>query len=256
MSKSALFAGLGQGLMALGQNVGEAYRMKAIEELRQENLQQNWAREDKMRAEDRAFQKDIQKENREYQETVRAEDRSDRVMLNNQRYTQTKALADLERDRKDSEKVAKKVFEQDDKGNNFQVSYDKSGKEISRIQYDPSQDNDTPQATLKEAESYFKQAEALMELDPEGNKERIEKLFMDGRAILRRNGQSIDPELLSVFKQFMNGTNEKPAEPSNTKPTLRDPMSSVGGSKPAANGLMTPNYLDINQQELGSYLKG
>lgn len=64
MSKSALYAGLGQGLMALGNHVGEAYRMQSIEELRQQNLEQNWARQDAQRERDIAREDKLRAENR------------------------------------------------------------------------------------------------------------------------------------------------------------------------------------------------
>lgn len=57
MSKSALYAGLGQGLMALGQGVGNAMQTMALENLRQQNIEKNWARQDKIRSEDNAIQK-------------------------------------------------------------------------------------------------------------------------------------------------------------------------------------------------------
>lgn len=95
MSKSALFAGLGQGLMSLGQNVGEAYRMKAIEELRQENLQQNWARQDAIRAEDRAWQTQQTKEQRDHQAALLKEQRAYTEGRDNAKFEQDLELAKL-----------------------------------------------------------------------------------------------------------------------------------------------------------------
>lgn len=66
MSKAALFAGLGQGLMAAGQTFGRAYEQISLEKLRQENLERNWKRDDRLRAEDRAWKDKIRTEDLEY----------------------------------------------------------------------------------------------------------------------------------------------------------------------------------------------
>ncbi|MBJ2129049.1 hypothetical protein JC525_08880 [Alteromonas sp. IB21] len=101
MSKSALFAGLGQGLMAAGQNIGEAYRMKAIEELRQENLQQNWAREDKIR------ELDIAREDK----------------LRTEKYA-----------REDANKVTSTLIEKRDDGSKFKIGKNAAGEQVTSEQ--------------------------------------------------------------------------------------------------------------------------
>ncbi len=111
MSKSALYAGLGQGLMSLGQNVGEAYRMKAIEELRQENLKQNWARQDAIRAEDRAW----------------------KIERDEAKFGQQKEVAQMGFDREDAKTPSKEVYEEVD-GKRFKVAYGKDGNEIKRTE--------------------------------------------------------------------------------------------------------------------------
>lgn len=95
MSKSALYAGLGQGLMSLGKNVGEAYRMKAIEELRQQNLEQNWARQDKLRAEDRAYDAKKTADQRAYAQTALKEQRAYTEGRDKLKYEQDLELAKL-----------------------------------------------------------------------------------------------------------------------------------------------------------------
>lgn len=81
--------------MALGQNVGEAYRMKAIEELRQENLKQNWARQDAIRAEDRAYDAKKTKEEREHQAAQLKEQRAYTESRDKLKYEQDLELAKL-----------------------------------------------------------------------------------------------------------------------------------------------------------------
>jgi hypothetical protein len=73
MSKSALYAGLGQGLMSLGQGVGNAIQTMTIEDLRKQNMQENWARQDANKADDRKHQASLTADNRDYAETVTAE---------------------------------------------------------------------------------------------------------------------------------------------------------------------------------------
>ena len=221
MSKSALFAGLGQGLMAAGQNIGEAYRMKAIEELRQENLQQNWAREDKIRAEDR-----------KQQEKVRAEDRADRVMQSNQSFAQRKALAEMGWAREDSSKDVKTVFETDDEGNHYQVSYNKNGEESNRVQYDPSKDTDTPKSVIEESKIYRARAEALREQDPEGNKERIDELYEQSVEVLKRARVGGDSELKSQFISALEDSEK--ANQDNKSVTASKGSDQVIESKPDA----------------------
>ena len=58
MSKAAVYAGLGQGLMAFGQGAGRAIETMAIENLRQQNLEKNWARQAEEREKDRALQRE------------------------------------------------------------------------------------------------------------------------------------------------------------------------------------------------------
>lgn len=57
MSKSALYAGLGAGLSSFGQSVGQMMQAMTLEELREKNLREKWARQDKLRSEDMAYQK-------------------------------------------------------------------------------------------------------------------------------------------------------------------------------------------------------
>ena len=86
MSKAAVYAGLGQGLMSLGQGVGKAFEVTAIEKLREENMRQNWARQDAIRAEDQAIRAEqyndtklYRQEQAELQQTNRAEDQANRA---------------------------------------------------------------------------------------------------------------------------------------------------------------------------------
>lgn len=58
MSKSAVYAGLGQGLMAAGQGFARAVETMSIEQLRQQNLRENWARQDQIRSEDMAYRRE------------------------------------------------------------------------------------------------------------------------------------------------------------------------------------------------------
>lgn len=127
MSKSALFAGLGQGLMSLGQNVGEAYRMTAIEELRQQNLEQNWARQDAIRAEDRAYDAKKTADQRAYAQTALKEQRA---------YTEGRD---------------KLKYEQD--------------LELAKLKDGTS--TRLPDSVKEQANSFFKQAEQLQDTDPE-----------------------------------------------------------------------------------------
>ena len=112
MSKSALFAGLGQGLMSLGQNVGEAYRMKAIEELRQENLQQNWARQDAMRERDIAREDKLRAENFAREDNIRA-----------QNYA-----------REDAKTVTNTSIETRDDGSKFKIGKNAAGDQVTSEQ--------------------------------------------------------------------------------------------------------------------------
>lgn len=74
MSKAALFAGLGQGLMAAGQSFGRAFENMSIEKLRQQNIEKNWAREDRLRAEDNAREDRIRAEEITRQDKIRSDD--------------------------------------------------------------------------------------------------------------------------------------------------------------------------------------
>lgn len=149
MSKSALYAGLGRGLMALGNHVGEAYRMQSIEELRQQNLEQNWARQDAVRAEDRAFQAKQTQEQRDYNQTLlndqreyqAAQTESNReweLARDDQKFRQQKGLLQDTRDYEENKTGVKNVIEADENGNKFEVSYNSQGKEVSRSQLKPS----------------------------------------------------------------------------------------------------------------------
>ena len=69
MSKAALYKGLSGGLMALGQGMGRAIETMTIEEMRQKNMRENWARQDKMRAEDRAERQANRAEDIAYRES-------------------------------------------------------------------------------------------------------------------------------------------------------------------------------------------
>jgi len=74
MSKSAIFAGLGQGLMALGQGAGKAIETMSFEKLRQQNLESNWARQDAARAEDRQYSNTIRQEDMAVRSSERNQD--------------------------------------------------------------------------------------------------------------------------------------------------------------------------------------
>jgi hypothetical protein len=62
--------------MALGQGVGRAIETTALENMRQQNLQMNWARQDKIRAEDAARADEIRLEQNERQDNRWAEEDS------------------------------------------------------------------------------------------------------------------------------------------------------------------------------------
>ena len=66
MSKAAVYAGLGQGLMALGQGAGRALEVMSLEKLRAQNLQQNWAREDARFNQEMDFRKNEASQQAEY----------------------------------------------------------------------------------------------------------------------------------------------------------------------------------------------
>lgn len=87
--------------MSLGQNVGEAYRMQAIEDLRQQNLEQNWARQDAVREE--RYQREDNKE--------------------------AEAIA-----RTENNTPSKTIFEEGSDGDKFKVSFNAEGDELSREQ--------------------------------------------------------------------------------------------------------------------------
>jgi len=62
MSKSALYAGIGQGLMSFGQSFGRALEAETLEELRAKNVRENWARQDQIRSEQNDRQDTIRNE--------------------------------------------------------------------------------------------------------------------------------------------------------------------------------------------------
>ena len=70
-----MYAGVGQGLMSLGQGVGNAIQTMTLEDLRKQNMQENWARQDANKADDRKHQAEITSQNREYQAGLTTKDR-------------------------------------------------------------------------------------------------------------------------------------------------------------------------------------
>lgn len=188
MSKSALYAGLGQGLMSLGQNVGEAYRMQAIEELRQQNLEQNWARQDAMRAEDKAWQTQQTKEEREHQAAL------------------------LKEQRAHTENRDKLKFEQE--------------LELAKLKDGTS--TRLPDSVKEQANSFFKQAEQLQETDPKRASELWEQgrvlLARAGGSVDSGMRKSFEEDFLGEKKG--SGSTESP-EPTpkptpNPSPTITD----------------------------------
>lgn len=137
MSKAALYAGLGQGLMSLGQGVSKAIETMTLEEMRQRNLEQNWAREDAKDAkrdarEDARWERqdELAQEQRDYQRgrDAKADERQQALM----------DIAKEERDDKKNSKVVDSRLEKDENGNTFEVEYNASGVEVSRRQLKPS----------------------------------------------------------------------------------------------------------------------
>lgn len=148
MSKSALYAGLGQGLMALGNHVGEAYRMQSIEELRQQNLERNWARQDAIRAEDRAFQKELTADNRKYQAEQTKLNREWQVKRENAKLEQQKGLLQETRDYEGNKEATDIGYEEAD-GKHFKVEKNASGKVVKRTELRTDPNKLPPMLKLK-----------------------------------------------------------------------------------------------------------
>lgn len=227
MSKSALYAGLGQGLMSLGQNVGEAYRMKAIEELRQENLERNWARQD----------------------TIRAEDRADRVMQSNQSFAQRKALAEMGWEREDAKAPTKVVTEEKD-GKFFEVSYNSAGEEISAKQITKSTLSDTQKELAK---VYLDEAKALDESNPEKAKEAREM----AAKIIRGGASNTDD---SGFSDWLSGNVDKdkpdPSETENKNTTTPPPTPAPTVTDKPAPAKEERDPYDLSQNTVGLMVNG
>jgi hypothetical protein len=151
MSKSALYAGLGQGLMAAGQSFGRAFEAISLEKMRQENLQKNWAREDAIRQEDRAYREGVRQE-----ENAISQDRFNQQMeARNKQIDATKentqGLMNFRKDQADyakSRDFAKRVIEKEG-DTSFQVDYNAEGVEISRTQLMPNKKDLPENVTLK-----------------------------------------------------------------------------------------------------------
>ncbi|WP_395340740.1 hypothetical protein PN836_017575 [Ningiella sp. W23] len=58
MSKAAIYAGLGQGLMALGESASRAISTMSIEQMREKNLRENWMRQESSRDKDRQLKRE------------------------------------------------------------------------------------------------------------------------------------------------------------------------------------------------------
>lgn len=130
MSKAALYAGLGQGLMSLGQGVSKAIETMTLEEMRQKNLEQNWAREDARDAkraarEDArwARQDELAAEQRKYQRgrDAKADERQQALM---------DIAAEERADKKNSKVVRQERVK--DNGKTYDIGYNADGTEVLR----------------------------------------------------------------------------------------------------------------------------
>lgn len=247
MSKSALYAGLGQGLMSLGQNVGEAYRMQAIEELRQENLKQNWARQDAIRAEDRQFQKELQQDNRAYQQSQTESDRAWQMERDGAKFEQQKEVAQMGFAREDAKTPTKVVTEERD-GKLFEVSYNSAGEQISSKQITKSTLSDTQKELAK---IYTDEAEALDESNPAKAKEAREM------AIKVLTGNASESDASKALLDWLNGNTEKYKADANTNPapTPTPPPSPTVTDKSEPTKEERDPY-DLSQNTVGLMVNG
>ena len=134
MSKSAVYAGLAQGLMSFGQGAGRAMELTAMETMREQNLQQNWARQDRMRTEDREYNQQIRTQDANNRTAERTEDRGMQQQQIDATKANNKALMDLRvDDQKDkvSQRTTKDTVVTED-GFDYRVQFNGKGEEISR----------------------------------------------------------------------------------------------------------------------------
>jgi len=156
MSKSAVYAGLGQGLMALGQGAGRALETISLEKLRQQNFEQNWAREDKIRQEQNQVRQSERSQDLSMRQAERKEDNAFKQQQIDATNTNSTALMDLKRDQFNNE-TENQVFTQarvTRDGENFMQEINKDGT-VVREQLIPA-----AQEKLSEASKLqYKQAE-------------------------------------------------------------------------------------------------
>jgi hypothetical protein len=156
MSKSAVYAGLGQGLMALGQGAGRALETISLEKLRQQNFEQNWAREDKIRQEQNQARQSERSQDLSMRQAERKEDNAFKQQQINATNTNNTALMELKRDQFTNE-TENQVFTQarvTRDGENFMQEINKDGT-VVREQLIPA-----AQEKLSEASKLqYKQAE-------------------------------------------------------------------------------------------------
>lgn len=174
MSKAAVFAGLGQGLMALGQGAGRALETISIEKLRQQNFEQNWAREDKIRQQDMQMRQSERQEDMQLRQVERTEDNSFKQQQLDATNTNNEGLMDLRRNEQSltQEQIA---YERDNKGfsekritredgENVMQSTNKAG-DVVREQIIPASLEKLPEATKMQYKQAADELNVLIEFN-------------------------------------------------------------------------------------------
>lgn len=227
MSKSALYAGLGQGLMSLGQGVGNAIQTMTLEDLRKQNMQENWARQDAIRKEDNDVKAEQYKDTQEYRKQ-----QSDNQQTN-QEATSSHRTAQLKQSQTNSDRSFESQQISQDNAS-FQNMTARPSKNISDIQ--KSIDKVTGELIKAQSENGF--TEPLMaELVTYGGLHN-EAVADYKRIILGMDESTLIEGTLrfNAYKQEKQAQQRKP----------EDPQSDVD-NKPGANGPSVDDVLGTNK---------